>query len=138
MAVAAITAGSSGDGLALTAANVSEAAAHATDSDKLADADRKSVSDAPAARIDDSPSPSVGIAAARALELQPEKEQWRAIARDWYGTGLADQPGTGKLHHHLGFLYREVEAEELRAVYHFVKRYFFLFSPLEHKTDFFF
>ncbi|KAE9406452.1 hypothetical protein BT96DRAFT_1014944 [Gymnopus androsaceus JB14] len=97
------------------------AAAHATDSDKLADADTKSVSDAPAARIDDSPSPSVGIAAARALELQPEKEQWRAIARDWYGTGLADQPGTGKLHHHLGFLYREVEAEELRAVYHFVK-----------------
>lgn len=124
MAVAAITASSSVDGPALTAANVSVAAAHsATDSDKLTDGDTKSVSDAPAARIDDSPSPSVGIAAARALELQPEKEQWRAIARDWYGTGLADQPGTGKLHHHLGFLYREVESEELRAVYHFVKRY---------------
>ncbi|KIK59672.1 hypothetical protein GYMLUDRAFT_651182 [Collybiopsis luxurians FD-317 M1] len=122
MAVAAITAGSSGDGPALTAANISEAAAHSTtDSDKLTDSDAKSVSDAPAARIDDSPSPSVGIAAARALELLPEKEQWRVIARDWYGTGIIDQPGTGKLHHHLGLLYREVESEELRAVYHFVK-----------------
>ncbi|KAF9036720.1 hypothetical protein BJ165DRAFT_602423 [Panaeolus papilionaceus] len=81
----------------------------------------KSISDAPAARIDDSPSPSIGLAAARLLDVEPEKERWRNIARDWYGTGLTDQPGTGKLHHHLGLLSREAEGEELRAVYHFVK-----------------
>lgn len=75
------------------------------------------------ARIDDSPGPSVGVAAARALELEPEKERWRCIARDWYAAGLADTPGTGKLHHHLGLLSRDVKDEELRAVYHFVKRY---------------
>ncbi|KAG6821141.1 hypothetical protein H0H93_005361 [Arthromyces matolae] len=80
-----------------------------------------STSDKPAARIDDSPSPSVGIVAARQLAVEPETERWRNIARDWYGAGLAEQPGTGKLHHHLGLLYREVEAEELKGVYHFVK-----------------
>ena len=74
-------------------------------------------------RIDDSPGPSVGVAAARALELEPEKERWRCIARDWYAAGLADQPGTGKLHHHLGLLSRDMEKEELRSVYHFCKRY---------------
>lgn len=75
------------------------------------------------ARIDDSPGPSVGVAAARALELEPEKERWRCIARQWYACGLADTPGTGKLHHHLGLLSRDADGEELRAVYHFVKRY---------------
>jgi protein SMG6 len=83
----------------------------------------KSISEKPAARIDDSPSPSVGIAAARLMDVEPETERWRGIARDWYGAGLAEQPGTGKLHHHLGLLCREVEGEELRGVYHFVKRY---------------
>ncbi|KAH8117438.1 hypothetical protein DFH11DRAFT_1817087 [Phellopilus nigrolimitatus] len=73
------------------------------------------------ARIDDSPGPSVGVAAARMLELEPEKERWRCIARDWYAAGLADMPGTGKLHHHLGLLSRDVEKEELRSVYHFCK-----------------
>ncbi|KAF8061488.1 hypothetical protein FPV67DRAFT_1703906 [Lyophyllum atratum] len=78
-----------------------------------------STSDKPAARIDDSPSPSVGIAAARLLDVEPETERWRGIARDWYGAGLAEQPGTGKLHHHLGLLWREVDGEELKGVYHF-------------------
>ncbi|KAF9466407.1 hypothetical protein BDZ94DRAFT_220383 [Collybia nuda] len=81
----------------------------------------KSISDKAAARIDDSPSPSVGIAAARLLDVEPETERWRGIARDWYGAGLTEQPGTGKLHHHLGLLCREVEGEELRGIYHFVK-----------------
>ncbi|KAL1742791.1 hypothetical protein HDZ31DRAFT_42469 [Schizophyllum fasciatum] len=81
----------------------------------------KSVSDAPAARIDDSPSPSIGVAAARLLELEPEKERWRMIAREWYALGLSEQPGNGKLHHHLGLLSREAEGEELRSMYHFVK-----------------
>ena len=81
----------------------------------------------PAARIDDSPSPSVGLAAARLLDVEPEKERWRGIARDWYAQGLADTPGTGKLHHHLGLLSREKDGEELRSIYHFVKR-----SVLDH------
>ncbi|KAK2460537.1 hypothetical protein APHAL10511_007007 [Amanita phalloides] len=77
--------------------------------------------DAAKAKMDDSPSPSVGVAAARLLEIEPEKELWRAIARDWYASGLAEQPGTGKLHHHLGLLSREMEGEELKGIYHFVK-----------------
>lgn len=52
--------------------------------------------------------------------MEPEKERWRNIAGDWYAAGIAE-PGTGKLHHHLGLLSREVEGEELPGVYHFVK-----------------
>ncbi|KAJ8463961.1 hypothetical protein ONZ45_g17401 [Pleurotus djamor] len=65
--------------------------------------------------------PSIGLAAARNLEIEPEKERWRAIAQGWYGKGIAGIPGNGKLQHHLGLLSRDVEGEELRAVYHFVK-----------------
>jgi hypothetical protein len=82
---------------------------------------KKSISYVMAGRGASQP-PSVGVAAARLLEVEPEKERWRCIARDWYATSLFEQPGTGKLHHHLGLLYREVESEELRGVYHFVKR----------------
>ena len=70
----------------------------------------------------DSPTPSVGIVAARLMELEPEKDRWRRIARDWYAHVVAEYPGRGKLHHHLGLLSREAEGEELRGVYHFVKR----------------
>ena len=70
----------------------------------------------------DSPSPSVGIVAARLMDLEPEKDRWRRVARDWYAEGVAGTPGHGKLHHHLGLLSREAEGEELRGVYHFVKR----------------
>jgi hypothetical protein len=132
MAVAAMVHGGvSGQG-GLTTQAVSEAtvgtAKTGTDADTGIAApgsndSQKSVSDAPAARIDDSPSPSIGVMAARLMDVEPEKERWRNIARDWYGAGLAEQPGTGKLHHHLGLLSREVDGEELRGVYHFVKRY---------------
>ncbi|KAJ7489926.1 hypothetical protein B0H11DRAFT_1046908 [Mycena galericulata] len=124
MAVAAMVVGGSDVGVALTLDAVS-AAADPGAADLLAVPAvlaPKSVSDAPAARIDDSPSPSIGLAAARLLDVEPEKERWRCIARDWYGAGIADQPGHGKLHHHLGLLSREVAPrEELRGVYHFVK-----------------
>ncbi|THH08573.1 hypothetical protein EW146_g8951 [Bondarzewia mesenterica] len=79
-----------------------------------------SISDRPSAPIDE-PSASVGIAAARLFDLEPEKERWRSIARNWYALGVNDMPGNGKLHHHLGLLSREVEGEELRGIYHFVK-----------------
>src|SRR5882762_3707621 len=97
-------------------------ASSAADHPSNMSAKSSSASERPAARIDDSPSPSVGLAAAKLLDVEPEKERWRCIARDWYAQGLADTPGTGKLHHHLGLLSREKEGEELRAVYHFVKR----------------
>jgi hypothetical protein len=111
----------------LTIKAVLEAAAESSDlkeSSGETSGSAKSISDAPATRIDDSSSPSIGLAAARLLEVEPEKERWRNIARDWYAAGIAEQPGTGKLHHHLGLLSREVEGEKLRGVYHFVKRYF--------------
>lgn len=127
MAVAAMVGGGpSGPANATRKASLTVKAVH----DAVADQDggeekptgENSVSDKAAARIDDSPSPSVGIAAARLLDVEPETERWRGIARDWYGAGLTEQPGTGKLHHHLGLLCREVEGEELRGIYHFVKR----------------
>ena len=69
--------------------------------------------------------PSVGIVAARLMELEPEPERWRLIAKSWYAKGLAATPGTGKLHHLLGCLSREKDGvdEELRGVYHFIKGY---------------
>jgi protein SMG6 len=56
------------------------------------------------------------------MELVPEKDRQRRIDRDWYAKVVAEFPGRGKLHHLLGLLSREAEGEELRAVYHFVKR----------------
>jgi protein SMG6 len=92
--------------------------------------------DTKASQISDSPvlpkgnSPSVGIEAARAMELPPEREMWRNIAREWYSNGLIDYPGTGRLHHHMGFLCKEFgEGEELRGLYHFIKRYALCCSP---------
>jgi protein SMG6 len=125
MAVAAMVGGGAGPTApagprSLTINAVTEAASD--QSRDSSNSGEKSISDKPAARIDDSPSPSVGIVAARLMDVEPETERWRGIARDWYGAGLAEQPGTGKLHHHLGLLCREVEGEELRGVYHFVKR----------------
>ena len=58
----------------------------------------------PAVRINDSPGPSVGLAAVRLLDVEPEKERWWGILRDWYAQGLANTPGTGRFHHHLGLL----------------------------------
>jgi len=89
-----------------------------------------SADDTKASQISDNPvlpkgnSPSVGIEAARAMELLPEREKWRNIAREWYSNGLVEYPGTGRLHHHMGFLCKEFgEGGELRGLYHFIKRY---------------
>lgn len=79
------------------------------------------------------PSPSIGAAAAAAWELTPEREQWRDIARDWYGEGLKDQPGNGKLHHHIGLLCQEDET--LRALYHYTKRYVISAAVILRSSD---
>jgi protein SMG6 len=119
MAVAAMVNGANSGGEALTAAALSSVPKSTSPVPSNPETKTNST---PSVRIDDSPSPSVGLAAAKLLEIEPEKERWRLIARDWYGIGLADTPGAGKLHHHLGLLSRDVEAEELRGVYHFLKR----------------
>ena len=123
MAVAAMVNDGGGGQGSLTIKAVSEVAAESSDlneSSRGNSGSAKSISDAPAARIDDSPYPSIGIAAARLLEVEPEEERDGEIL---LRIGIAAQPGTGKLHHHLGLLSREVEGEELRGVHHFVKRY---------------
>ncbi|KIY51103.1 hypothetical protein FISHEDRAFT_57210 [Fistulina hepatica ATCC 64428] len=123
MAIAAMVHGHTERGPALTVAAVSVAAELTSKDESSASAvgGAKSVSDAPVAHVGDSPSPSIGPAAARLLVVEPEKERWRYIARDWYSIGLTDQPGNGRLHHHLGLLCRETEGEELRGIYHFIK-----------------
>ncbi|KAI8998858.1 hypothetical protein BD414DRAFT_476257 [Trametes punicea] len=67
--------------------------------------------------------PSVGQEAARLMELDPDKERWRQVAKEWFARGLAITPNSGKLQHHLGLLCRDKDGtdEELRGVYHFVK-----------------
>ncbi|KAF8559498.1 hypothetical protein OG21DRAFT_1594361 [Imleria badia] len=126
MAVAAMVTSNNLSGSALTADAVSQANAISSDDPAGSHKSKSQInvtssSYRPAARIDDSPTPSVGIVAARMMQVEPEKELWRTIAKEWYAQGIADTPGAGKLHHHLGLLSREVEFEELRAVYHFVK-----------------
>ncbi|KAF7347165.1 PINc domain-containing protein [Mycena venus] len=128
MAVAAMVVSGAESENALTADNVYAAGTSADPTKPAADLlpppaapAPKSVSDAPAARIDDSPPPGIGFVAAQLLDVRPERELWRCIARDWYHVAIADEPTHGKMHHHLGLLCQEVEREELRGVYHFYK-----------------
>lgn len=60
---------------------------------------------------------SIGKAALDDWDLE-ERETWRTTARDWYARGLAELPGTGRLHHHLGVLSRP---DDLRVLHHFCK-----------------
>jgi hypothetical protein len=49
-------------------------------------------------------------------------EELLKVVPYWYAKVVTEFPGRGKLHHHLELLSREAEGDELRAVYHFVKR----------------
>ncbi|MBW0496157.1 hypothetical protein O181_035872 [Austropuccinia psidii MF-1] len=60
---------------------------------------------------------SIGLAALGDWDFE-EQEIWRATAKDWYSKGLAENPGTGRLHHHLALLSK---GDELRALYHYCK-----------------
>ncbi|KAH9842308.1 uncharacterized protein C8Q71DRAFT_719906 [Rhodofomes roseus] len=64
-----------------------------------------------------------GTRVAHAIELVPEKEHSRQIAREWYAKGLTGTPSAGKLYHHIGLLCRERDGsgEELQGLYHFEK-----------------
>lgn len=61
---------------------------------------------------------SIGHAALNDWDLE-EQETWREMAREWYALGLAENPGTGRLQHHLALLSK---GDELRALYHYSKR----------------
>lgn len=61
---------------------------------------------------------SIGDAALGDWEVE-EQESWRVMARDWYGQGVAETPGTGRLQHHLALLSK---GDELRGLYHYSKR----------------
>lgn len=61
---------------------------------------------------------SIGVAALGDWEVE-EQDSWRVIARDWYGQGVAETPGTGRLQHHLALLSK---GDELKSLYHYVKR----------------
>ena len=41
--------------------------------------------------------PSVGQEAARLIELDPDKERWRQVAKDWFARSLAITLNSGKL-----------------------------------------
>ena len=73
-------------------------------------------------QMEDTPPPSIGLAAANAFDLESEVEVWRRSSQSWYTLVLKETPGVGKLQHYLGLLNAEVDNEELRSVYHFVKR----------------
>ncbi|CAO1621927.1 unnamed protein product [Jaminaea pallidilutea] len=68
-------------------------------------------------KLDPQDRASIGNAALGDWELE-EKEIWRSTAKGWYAKGLAELPGTGRLHHHLAVLSR---GTELRALHHFCK-----------------
>ena len=72
------------------------------------------MSENPAARIDGLPSPG----GSKITRYQTGEE----LAGHWYAQGLANTPGAGKLHHHLGLLSQEKDGKQLRSIYHFVKR----------------
>jgi protein SMG6 len=120
MAVAAMVTGPQGPGpeelttaavSAVLSASPPPSVPPSSTADHLSNASTKSssTSEKLAACVDDSPSPSVGLEAAKLLNVEPEKERWRCIARDWYAQRVADTPGTGKLH--LGLLSREKNFE---------------------------
>jgi hypothetical protein len=64
------------------------------------------------------PGGSIGLAALGDWDCE-EQEIWRATAKDWYAKGLADNPATGRLHHHLALLSK---GDELKTLYHYCKR----------------
>lgn len=95
MAIATIVHGNLSGQSGLTTKAVSEAMVGAAKTGTDADAgmatpgSQKSVSDTLAACINDGTSPSIRVMAACLMNVKPEKEQWRNIAQDWYGAGLA-------------------------------------------------
>lgn len=60
---------------------------------------------------------SIGSAALGDWELE-DRPIWSNTAKGWYAKGLAQMPGTGRLHYHLATLSQK---DDLRALHHFCK-----------------
>ncbi|GAA6008826.1 hypothetical protein JCM10207_001737 [Rhodosporidiobolus poonsookiae] len=102
------------------AARVHAASASAAASSSTAQGLTAAALDA-AAKDEDKPrradAPSIGLAALGDWDLE-EQETWRESAREWYALGVGENPGTGRLQHHLALLSK---GDEVRGVYHYVK-----------------
>ena len=61
---------------------------------------------------------SIGDAALNDWEVE-DHDVWKTLAIEWYGKGLAEAPGTGRLHHHLALLSR---GDDMKTLYHFCRR----------------
>ncbi|CAO1632740.1 unnamed protein product [Sympodiomycopsis kandeliae] len=81
---------------------------------RIDDEDDESASQTGAKQVD---AASIGSAALGDWEFE-DRETWSTTAKGWYAKGLADTPGTGRLHHHLALL---SDRDQLRALYHFCK-----------------
>jgi protein SMG6 len=87
MAATAMVTSNQLSGCALAAGTISQA--NAASADDVPDAPKsksqvsvRSSSYRPAARVDDSPTPSIGIVAARMMQVEPKQERWRGIAKE--------------------------------------------------------
>lgn len=74
---------------------------------------------------------SIGDAALGDWEIE-EQDTWREMAKDWYGQGIAETPGAGRLQHHLALLSK---GDELKGLYHYAKRSVHCLILLEILTD---
>ncbi|KAJ3533934.1 hypothetical protein NMY22_g7130 [Coprinellus aureogranulatus] len=54
-------------------------------------------------------------------QLAEEATLWREWAEHWYLAGLEEEPGNGRLLHHVGLLLRDIKAEALRSLFYFAK-----------------
>ncbi|KAF7348832.1 HET-domain-containing protein [Mycena venus] len=112
--------GGSNSGMAVSAASIP------VDSTSLlelpASAVSERVSDASTACIEGSQSPSIDTTT-RPLDVEPEKERWRCVSRNWYGKAIADQLNHGRLHHHLGLRILTIISRLLKEASSFVSDY---------------
>ncbi|KAM0748417.1 hypothetical protein T439DRAFT_316305 [Meredithblackwellia eburnea MCA 4105] len=68
-------------------------------------------------RVKPADAASIGVDAIGDWDVE-EQDSWRVIARDWYGQGVNETPGTGRLQHHLALLSK---GDELKGLFHYVK-----------------
>jgi protein SMG6 len=56
------------------------------------------------------------------MGVESKKKGWRSVAREWFARSVAVRLSAGEPYHHLGVLGRNPQDEELRAMYHSVRR----------------
>ncbi|KAG2058706.1 hypothetical protein BDR06DRAFT_968236 [Suillus hirtellus] len=69
--------------------------------------------------VDNSPSLSIGIVTMQMMDVEPERECWQSITKEWYTQGLVDTSETGSTTALESLLwYHEHALLELASVYH--------------------